>query len=369
MAEFNNTIEGVFITGTAEVDVITSSGNYSTLDGGKGDDEISNMGTDSTVYGGASDDTVYNNGENSYVDGGNGDDDIDNSGDGSTAYGGAGDDYVDNYGENSYVDGGSGNDTVYFDDFDGRNVYQYASGDGNDKIFGFTSYDTLNIAGTYSTAVSGSNVIVTVGKGKITLSGAASLDNINISATLKLTNSSKSAVTLSSVYNDADASSRTKAIRITGNALDNEIVGGTGNDKLYGDAGYDMLYGGNGNDSLYGGDDNDYIEGGAGNDKLYGDTGYDTLYGGAGNDSLWGGDGDYLFIYNAGEGKDYIFGFEDYDTLSLDGLEFTATYSKKNAAVTLKFDDGSIVLKNFTATTFHIDNDTYQISGTKLVKD
>ena len=84
---------------------------------------------------------------------------------------------------------------------------------------------------------------------------------------------------------------------------------------------------------------------------------------------MWGNAGADTFIYAKGDGKDIIYGFDNKDTLTLDNLEFTsATYSKKSKAVTLKVDDGSITLKNFTATTFHINDDTYKISGSKFVK-
>ncbi len=84
---------------------------------------------------------------------------------------------------------------------------------------------------------------------------------------------------------------------------------------------------------------------------------------------MWGNAGADNFIYAKGDGKDIIYGFDNNDTLSLDNLEFTsATYNKKSKAVTLKVDDGSITLKNFTATTFHINDDTYKISGSNFVK-
>ena len=101
---------------------------------------------------------------------------------------------------------------------------------------------------------------------------------------------------------------------------------------------------------------------------LIGGKGNDCLIGGAGNDSLWGDAGADTFIYSSGDGKDIIYGFDSKDTLTLDGLDFTASYSKKYNQVTLTFDSGSIKLKDFTATTFHIDNDTYKISGSKFVK-
>lgn len=125
----------------------------------------------------------------------------------------------------------------------------------------------------------------------------------------------------------------------------------------------------NGNDKnniIYGGKGNDTLIGGAGADKLYGNSGNDMLVGGKGNDSLWGGTGADNFIYDAGDGKDVIFGFDSKDTLTLDSLDFKASY--KNGAVTFTMNGGSVTLKDFTATTFHVNNDIYKISGSKFKK-
>ena len=68
-----------------------------------------------------------------------------------------------------------------------------------------------------------------------------------------------------------------------------------------------------------------------------------------------------------GDGNDTIYGFDDKDTFTLDGLDFTSSYKK--GIVSLKFADGGLIsFKNFMATTFHIDNDTYKISGSKFKK-
>ncbi len=108
------------------------------------------------------------------------------------------------------------------------------------------------------------------------------------------------------------------------------------------------------------------MSGGLNNDKLYGGTGNDSLNGGKGNDSLWGESGADTFYYAFGDGKDIIYGFEDDDLLKIVG-SFTTSY-KKNA-ITFAIGDGSITLKNFTATTFHINSDIYQInSKNKFVK-
>ena len=65
-----------------------------------------------------------------------------------------------------------------------NNLIQYTSGDGNDSIVGFNETSTLKIGDgtkdTYSTHLSGDNVIVSVGEGQITLAGAATLSALNI---------------------------------------------------------------------------------------------------------------------------------------------------------------------------------------------
>ncbi len=67
---------------------------------------------------------------------------------------------------------------------------------------------------------------------------------------------------------------------ITGNALDNILIGLVGRDTLYGLGGNDVLLGGAGDDLL---------DGGSGRDLLIGGLGLDTLLGGSGDDILIGG--------------------------------------------------------------------------------
>lgn len=57
------------------------------------------------------------------------------------------------------------------------------SGDGNDIVYGFNTNSTLQIGdgtGTFSTTKSGSDIIVTVDAGLITLKDTASLSAVNI---------------------------------------------------------------------------------------------------------------------------------------------------------------------------------------------
>jgi subtilisin-like proprotein convertase family protein len=69
---------------------------------------------------------------------------------------------------------------------------------------------------------------------------------------------------------------------LTGNALDNRLLGMRGDDDLSGGAGDDTLDGDDGNDLIFGG---------AGDDMIFGGAGDDSLYGGDGNDVIYIGDG------------------------------------------------------------------------------
>ena len=328
----------------------TVSGNGANIKCGTGNDRIYNRGSNVSINAGAGSDTIENSGTNVTINAGDGDDSIDNTGASVSIGGGAGNDYVRNDGSSVTINTGDGDDIVdicdeYYDgdevdsadyvsintDEGNDSVFNYwgdnctiNTGDGNDTISGFNETSTLQIDGTYSTLVSGENIIVKVGTGKIKLVSAASLGKLNIHQLLKLTNDSKSAVTLSSSYNDVDATSRTKTISIVGNELDNTITGGSNKNTLRG---------GNGNDSVVGGKKAD---------KLYGDAGDDTIIAGAGNDSLWGGKGKDLFVYTAG--NDLIADYATGDKISLGAAISSSSVNGSNVVLTTK--NGSLTVKN-----------------------
>ncbi|MBD3879213.1 MAG: hypothetical protein SR1Q5_05955 [Quinella sp. 1Q5] len=369
-----------------------SSVNHSlTLDTGKlifGDAKansiVGDAGKDS-IFGAAGNDTLKGNGGKDILWGDEGDDKL---------YGGSNHDTLNGGAGNDSISGGTGNDKLTGGK--GDDVFVYTS--GNDIITDYAAGDRiyLNTSDISKSTVSGSDVIFTVGTGKISIQGAKG-KQINLldtsgkeystivgGTTLIVNDLTISPVTVSSSVKIIDGSERTTPVKITGNSLANTIQGGSskdtiygksgndsitgnaGNDILFGDAGKDTIGGGPGDDSISGGAGNDKLWGNAGNDSISGGAGNDTLWGGAGNDSLWGDAGADKFIYASG--NDIIFGFDSKDTLTLDGLDFTTAYDKKNKAATLTFDDGSVTLKDFTASTFHIDNSTYKISGSKLVK-
>jgi len=165
------------------------------------------------------------------------------------------------------LDGGSGNDRLY----GGADNDILIGGTGDDTMDGGTGYDTVD----YSGATSGVRVNLAITSQQNT--GGAGRDTI-----MNVENITGSG------FNDM----------LTGNALDNFILSGSGADVLRGGDGNDTLIsavadgvgdtldGGNGNDSLMSGNGNDTLLGGAGSDILNASYGQDTLTGGAGADKF-----------------------------------------------------------------------------------
>ena len=426
----------VSISAGAGDDSITNhaEGLSSTLLGGKGNDKINNWAgeawneqtkkyditpsPDNTkMFGEDGNDTIYNEGSSVLMDGGIANDILINGGyfegerGGSkvSLLGGSGNDTLISHGLKSLLNGGVGADLIYNgyryyepsssffapDDknYDGSNttiiggidndtiknlgdniLFKYTAGDGNDSIVGFNATSTLSIAGSiYSTQASYDDVIITVGKGKITLAGAATLSALNIACDkiLTLTDKSKFAITAASNVEIVNASARKKAIKITGNTLNNSLIGGKGNDKISGSAGSDKIWGNAGDDSLVGGDGNDALSGGTGNDRLYGNAsndnlyggdGNDTLSGGAGNDKLNGGNGKDLFIYSAG--KDVIADF----TAGQDKIKIASGKISKSSLsssdVLFTIGKGSLTVKNAKGKSISLIDSTGKVSST-----
>ncbi|MBO4779174.1 MAG: hypothetical protein J5497_00905, partial [Selenomonadaceae bacterium] len=159
-----NADSDISLVGTSLDDTISNSGNYVTISAADGNDSISNNGKNVTIDGGAGDDSIVNDyGFYASIAGGDGNDAITVlSSSQATINAGAADDVISL----------KGNDETFI---------EYNAGDGNDKIYGFDKTSTLNIVkNEFTSAISGNDVVVTVGKDKITLDGAASLSNPNI---------------------------------------------------------------------------------------------------------------------------------------------------------------------------------------------
>ncbi|MBO4779247.1 MAG: hypothetical protein J5497_01270, partial [Selenomonadaceae bacterium] len=206
--EFADNITNVFDNVTVEArggnDTIQNWKRNVKIDGGAGNDSISNSGSNVSINAGDGEDTITNNGCAVTIDGGKGNDSIINEVydyyndivDYVSINGGDGNDTITNNGCAVTITGGRGDDSIVnkrYYDYGAREYYggesvlfKYSVGDGNDVIQGFRADSTLQIGDgtdTYLGVKSGNDIILTVGEGKITLSGAASLKSVNIEGT------------------------------------------------------------------------------------------------------------------------------------------------------------------------------------------
>ncbi|WP_196221768.1 right-handed parallel beta-helix repeat-containing protein [Sphingobium sp. CAP-1] len=151
----------------------------------------------------------------------------------------------------------------------------------------------------------------------------------------------------------------------TGNALDNRILGSTGNDRILGMDGADTLQGYEGNDVIYGGNGDDLLRGDDGNDTLSGDAGNDRLYGGAGNDVINGGAGNDLI--EGGAGRDVLTGGAGKDSFIFRAGDLTGTTKAAPEIITdfSRADGERINLSAIDARSGTLADDAFSFIGTK----
>ena len=411
----SNSVSNTLINGTAYADSIYNSGHVVTINSGAGNDTIRNIGISVKVYGSDDDDYIYNEryslagGNYSYFDGGNGNDTIENHGQESTVLGGNGNDLIINRNGVAVIDGGSGNDTIsgyYWDStvnggagndlisligsdteyigtinggagndtiYSTKNskhhrFYQYANGDGDDIIFGIDSNDTIHItSGSISnSAISGNDVILTVGSGTITLKDAAEQSfylKTGTAAAVSTVFSGEPENNLPSGWKyGTSLASNNNATIITATvaSADNEVD----LNEDYGDGvknvdGAKITSG----VKIYGNDLNNSIRAGKGADLVSGGLGNDTVSLGGGNDTyIYSGGNDLIQDYVAGQ--DVIKFETSIQSASLNGSNLVITTDAGN--VTVKTAKGkSVKVVDDSNETINIV-DTYPVSGIDL---
>ena len=313
-----------------------------TIYGYAGNDSINAGSGDDTVYGGSGDDTVlgadgndalYGDEGNDSIDGGTGNDLIYGGADDDTVLGGDGDDVLHGDDGNDSIDGGSGYDLIY----GGADDDTITGGLGRDTVYGGDGNDTWlagsSDSGTDFVYLEGGDDVAEVGyfntaDGPDILDGGDGNDTIALDGTavdafdLGITlNDDGTATNIgfgTEVLNFENVRGNSGANAITGNLLDNELIGA---------GGQDTLSGGGGNDTLDGGADNDTLDGGDGDDILTGGAGADSQTGGAGNDTFIIGsaadaNGDVII---GGTGPDDTTDQDAIDLSALDPASYTIT--------------------------------------------
>ncbi|MFG1298724.1 peroxidase family protein [Xanthobacter sp. V3C-3] len=184
-----------------------------------------------------------------------------------TLSGGDGNDVLNGLGGTDTLNGGTGNDTLNGDAGNDK----LNGGAGNDAVNGGAGTDTAVFTGgprNFNFALSGTDIVVT------DLTGAEGTD------TLTAVEQASFAGTSYSIVNGN-----------TGNALANLVLGFGGNDTMNGAAGNDVMVGGAGNDTVVGGlgndtllwrvgDGRDFMDGGANTDTVHiaGDATAETFH-------------------------------------------------------------------------------------------
>jgi Ca2+-binding RTX toxin-like protein len=320
------------------------SGGNSTGGNSTGGNSTGGGSTGGNVTGGGGNDTVTGGSGGDTLSGGDGQDNVN---------GGSGNDTVSGGGGNDTVSGGDGNDTI-------------VGGDGNDVLDGGLGVDTL-IGGVGDDTYVVDNALDTVEE----LTGQGT-DLVKTTVDYGLRDNIENLELLAG------------AVKGTGNALANKILGNDGNNILDGGTGADTLIGGLGDDTyvvdnaldqiqegvgagtdlvkstidyvlrdnlenleligsnlkgtgnelankILGTAGNNLLQGGGGNDTLVGGVGNDTLIGGAGLDQLTGGTGIDVFALKE-LGEDLLTDFNSAeDIIALDKATFGLTSLLGNA--------------------------------------
>lgn len=327
-----NSGDEVAIYGNAGNDtLVNDGGNDVTLDGGNGNDVIiNNEGENVIINGTAGNNSIENNGDNAIITGGSGIDNINNNGSDAYIDAGAGNDVIDNTGNNAVIIGGKGNDSI--NNSGDSVIYQYASGDGSDFISGYSENDSLQItSGSYTASVNGSNWIVKVGSGTITLAGASDkvLTIVDADGEVHEHSVGGSASSLPNgwkYYNTQN--NRLVATVATAASLDlNEDYG----------AGVGTVDGSKitGGFSVIANDEGVSIKGGKGDD---------TIYSGAGDDIVSLGAGADTFVYSGGD--DTINDFANEDHIVFSNEVAISNVVTVGSNVRIETEQGTLTLKN-----------------------
>ncbi|MBQ9479873.1 MAG: hypothetical protein IJU71_10005, partial [Selenomonadaceae bacterium] len=261
----SNGIASTLLTGTEVNDSITNSARSVTINTAAGNDVISNTGTDVSLNAGAGDDRI-------------------------------------NFSGSGTIRAGAGSDDITLSA--DRSVLEYAAGDGNDYVVGYSSTDTVRIIGnaSYSTTAGNRDVTINIGEGKIVLENAAN-KSLNISG----------GTLIDTTPPDTTPADTTPS----------------GNDN--------MFFNRNPNSLVSGSSGSDYIVNGGANSTINAGRGNDTIELSAGNE---------VIRYANGDGNDTISGVTANTRFNISGASYSTMRSNSNTII--KVGNGQMLLRNYS---------------------
>ena len=325
------------LMGGAGIDALSGGDGDDTLDGGDGHDELYGDAGNDQIFGGNADDYIWGGAGNDVLSGDAGNDQLVGEAGADQLTGGDGADKIWGQDGDDVLDGGAGNDLLYGGG--GTNRYIIGANSGQDTIYyegtgASASVVEFTVANAQNLTfrLFGTDLII---ENPNDLSFRLTIKNFAAGSATSPVGSIKFAD--GSMWSYTDIHSRVIASTsgndiIYGFGIADVIDGGSGDDSIYGYDGDDNLSGGDGVDRVQGGLGNDTVNGGDGDDTLFGydtvgansEPGNDILRGGKGNDYLYGGQGNDLYLYDRGDGSDYISEQAKTGTASTDTLRLGA---------------------------------------------
>lgn len=386
----------------------SSTGDF--VHGGSGNDQLSGNDGDDTLYGDMGDDTIEAGEGINFAHGGDGDDTL--------IFAGARSDFNLSYVSKDWLGQAIGNGTttsfekieyikfsdqiVDFGELVG--IYHRVTGNvvpdallggiQDDYIFGLGGNDTINGFGGNDTIDGGSGAdYMSGGLGDDIYLIDSAFDRVSegVNAGIDTIKTAIRLYTLGANFEKLILLSPESGT-LTGNSINNEIVGGSGSDVLNGAGGRDTLEGGDGNDTMIGdisdfyigGDGLDVVDfsgnkkstkfslkassdgtvegviGTRGNDIISGDDHSNHISGGAGKDILTGGGELDYFVFNSvketGTSKascDFITDFSDY----FDRIDLSA-FSNSISSISFKAYDVGGDSRDYTMLYIYLGKDS-----------
>ena len=340
-----------------------------------GNDHIVTGANDDYIVGGAGRDRVYAGGMTATVDTGAGDDIVYGEAGRDVISAGAGMDFVVGGAGADAISGGDGNDQIYADNtvtWDNALIDSGVSVSGAGEILSGDAGDDVVVGAATDDALLG-------GEGKDTLAGREGNDILMGDSGLvfvapplsefdaiigaarwpmgpylnyhsPFTSAPMLNIQFDKIDNGVGSVTRYEVKLSSLNnpeaPRDNWITPATIGDN-------DQLYGGSGDDWLFGEWGDDLLDGGAGDDVLIGGDQADILIGGKDSDILMGGSGSDTYLFNAGDGIDYI-----YDSIA-NGDTNTLQFGVGVDPANIKLFMGSLALDLGGGDVIHIEGVDY----------
>ena len=327
-------------------------------------------GVNETMSGLGGYDTLIGGSGNDSLDGGDGYDLLQGGGGADVLSGGAGYDALHGDAGNDDLSGGDGNDSL----MGGSGNDTLSGGDGLDLLVGGEGDDSLMGGGgdDYLRGDGGNDTYVfNLGDGRDTLSdNDASTDNVDILSfgagitAENLTLTSNGGDLIMTVGNGADQLTIQNFFFGNRYAIERVVFAGGGEwnaAEIAARAGSATVRGGSSADVLYAPDGSGgHVEGMGGVDSLFGGNGADILMGGSGNDTLNGRGGADTYVFNLGDGQDFI--VDTGDVNDIDTLRFGTGIHRADITLKRNYSGLSVTIAGSSdSISFGVDNNRFAI--------